>query len=357
MVKYLLLILIPISLALAYLLRVSPIWVFLASLLAIIPLAEWIRRSTEQVARIAGPAVGGLLNVTFGNAAELILALLILSNGHQDVVKGQITGAIIGNALLGLGLAVIIGSLRHPKLTFNREHSGQLSSLLILSVIALLLPAIFDLTERGVQANPNPGMQDEYLSLGVSVVLIGIYIANLIYTLITRRDAFNFEDEGQSKDEKPTWGLWLSLAVLIGATVFVAWESELVSNSLTSTAKQLGLSEFFLGVVVLAIIGNISEYVASVYFARQDQMNMAFGITVGSTVQIALLTAPLLVIVSFLIGSPMNLVFPNPIELIAIAGVAFAVNAIAHDGETNWFEGVLLVGVYLILAMAFYLVH
>jgi Ca2+:H+ antiporter len=349
----LLLLLVPVSLALEYLVRAPALWVFVVAVLAVVPLAEWIRRATEQMARLAGPAIGGLLNVTFGNMAELIIALFVLADGHADVVKGQITGALIGNGLLGLGLSIVIGGWGRERQTFGREHAGLLSSLLILSVIALLTPALFDYTERGVYGVRDPRAADDRLSLGVSGILIVVYVANLIYTLVTHRGVFALPAE---EHEGVGWPLWKALGVLLVATAFVAVEAELISGALEATGERLGLSPFFLGVVVLAVVGNAAEYISAIYFARRNQMGLVLTITVGSTIQIALLTAPLLVLLSHLIGHPMNLVFGSPLELVAIAGVAFAVNAIAHDGETTWFEGLLLLAVYAILALAFYYV-
>jgi Ca2+:H+ antiporter len=348
-----LLLLVPLSVALRYATHASPLWVFAVAALAIVPLAEWIRRATDQIARVAGSAIGGLLNVTFGNVAELILALFVLSAGRPDVVKGQITGSFIGNGLLGLGLAILVGSWGRTRQTFSRQRAGLLSSLLILSVIALLIPAIFDYTVRDVSPRAQASTLDEHLSLGVSILLIGAYGANLIYTLVTHSDVFG-DDDG--KDTAGAWPVWRSLAVLVGGTALVALESELVSGALEASARSLGLSEFFLGVTVLAIIGNAAEYFAAVYFARQDRMGLVMSITVGSSIQVALLTAPVLVIVSYFIGHPMNLVFGNPLELIAIAGTSVAVRTVAQDGETTWFEGVLLLTVYGLLALAFFFV-
>ena len=350
-----LLLLVPVSLALAYFVHPGPVWVFVVAVLAIVPLAEWIRRATEHLASRVGPAIGGLLNVTFGNTAELILAIFVLISGEQSVVKGQITGSIIGNGLLGLGLAILCGSIGRERQCFKRERAGLLSSLLILATLALLLPALFDYTERGIFASPAASRRDEQLSLGVAIVLIIVYVANLIYTLLTHRDVFEFE-RSDEKQRRTPWPVWQSLAVLFVGTALTAWESELVSGALGRTASQLGISRFFLGVVVLAVIGNAAEYVAAIYFARKDRMGMVMSITVGSSIQVALLVAPLLVLISYFLGQPMNLVFSNPLELIAIAGVCFTVNAIASDGETTWFEGVLLIAAYIVLAMAFFLV-
>ena len=354
MIWNLLLAFIPLSLALKYGFHAGPIWVFLTAIVGIVPLAEWIRRATEQMARIAGPAIGGLLNVTFGNVAELILALFVLSAGHADVVKGQITGSIIGNSLLGLGLAIVVGSWHREKQTFKRERAGNLSSMLILATIGLILPALFNYTEHHLASASDAHRLDERLSLGVSIVLILTYIANLIYTMVTHRRIFDLPADDDENGEK--WSTVKALGVLIGGTILVAVQAEMVSGALEATAQGLGLSAFFLGVIVLAVIGNAAEYVSAIYFARKNQMGLVFTITVGSSIQVALFVAPLLVIISHFTAHPMNLVFSNPLELIAIAGVAFGVNSIAQDGETTWFEGVLLLAVYVILGLAFFYV-
>ncbi|MGI8508204.1 MAG: calcium/proton exchanger [Gemmatimonadaceae bacterium] len=374
------LLVVPASLVLAYLVHAPPLVVFGAAVLGIVPLAEWIRRATEQMANVLGPAIGGLLNVTFGNMAELLLAVFMLLQGNTAVVKGQITGSIIGNGLLGLGLAIVVGSWGRERQKFNRAKAGQLSSLLILSVIALMVPALFNYTERDIVRSASAGRLDEKLSLGVSVVLILVYVANLVYTLITHRDVFRsaHTDEDGSSSQAETnghavrrsdaarkaavapdpgaaaaWPMWKSLGVLLVGTALTAWESEIVSGALTPAAGALGLSTFFMGVIVLAVIGNAAEYAAAIYFARKDRMTLVMGVTVGSSVQVALLVAPVLVLLSYFLGRPMNLVFTNPLELIAIASVAFSVNAIAQDGETTWFEGVLLLAVYALFVLAF----
>lgn len=355
-----LLILVPISLTLAYLTKASPTVIFITSILAIIPLAVWIQRGTEQAAQRTGPSIGGLLNISFGNAAELVLALFVLSAGNVGVVKAQITGSIIGNSLLGLGLAIVIGTWGKEKLTFNKNQAGLLSTLFMLVLIGLLLPAIFDITERDIINAPNALALDESLSLAVSIVLIGLYIANLIYTLVTHHDIFSTGNEkkkiGNIRIVEDPWPLWKSLLILAAATAVTALEAELVSSSLEATAASLGITTFFLGVIVLAVIGNAAEYLSAVYFAKKGDMDLVMQITVGSTVQVALFVAPLLVLVSYALGNPMDLVFNNPIELISIAGVAFIVNAISKDGEVTWFEGALLIGIYILFGIAFFLV-
>ena len=357
MIINLFLLLVPLSVVLEYVVHAPPVWVFVVWLLAIVPLAEWIRRATEHLAVRAGSEIGGLVNVTFGNMAELIIALFILRSGATDVVKAQITGSIIGNALLGLGLAIVVGGWKRHTQTFPRERAGLQSSLLILSVIALLVPALFDFTERGLnQSASEISRLDERLSLGVSVVLILMYFANIAYTLVTHRNVFSREEDADEMHGE-AWPMWKSIGILLGATVLIALEAELVSGALEATSTTLGLSPFFLGVTVLAVVGNAAEYVSAVYFARRDRMGLVFTITVGATIQIALFVAPVLVIASHIMGRPMSLVFANPLELIAVASVAFAVNAIAHDGEVTWFEGVLLLAVYALLGLAFFFVR
>ena len=351
-----LLLFIPVSLVLEHVVHAPAPWVFASAILGIIPLAEWIRRSTEQLAAVVGSALGGLLNVSFGNAAEFIIAIFVLKAGEAGVVKAQITGAIIGNSLLGLGLAIVVGSIGRERQKFSRENAGQLGNLLMLSMIALLVPALFDWTERGRVGPAETRTLDERLSLGVSIVLIAVYVANLIYTLVTHKDVFAGASE-EDPAHKAHWSARKALTVLIAATIGTAIQAELVSGSLVETAEGLGLTPFFLGITVLAVVGNAAEYISAAYFARKDRMGLVMAITVGSTIQIALLVAPLLVIASYILGQPMNLVFSNPLELIAIAGVAFAVDAIAHDGETTWFEGVLLLAVYAVLGLAFYFVR
>jgi Ca2+:H+ antiporter len=349
---------VPGSWALAYATGQQSSWTFGMATAAIVPLAEWIRRASEQLARRSGPAIGGLLTVSFGNTVELVIMLSILASGQAGVVKGQITGSIISNSLLGLGLAIVFGSVGRARQQFSRARASQLSSLLVLSMIALLIPALFDLSVRVTHSIHRP-LLDEHLSLGVSCVLIIVYFANLVYTLFTHRDVFAFShdgDKGPPRVDMSPWPLWRALTVLGAATVATTVEAHFISVGLEGTASALGLSPFFLGVILLAIVGNAAEIVAAVYFARRGRMGLAISITVGSTIQVALLLAPLLVLVSRFTAHPMNLVFSSPLELVAIAAVAFAVNAVTHDGETTWFEGLLLLSIYALLGLAFYFV-
>lgn len=345
--------LVPVSLAMEYVFHAPPTLTFVVAVLAIIPLASLVKDATEGVAAQVGSTIGGLLNVSFGNASELILALFVLKAGEAGVAKAQITGSLIGNSLLGLGLGATFGGIKFARQKFDPARVGVLSSLLILVVFALLIPAMFDYTERGIKNIPDPTSLDERMSLGVSVLLILIYLANLIYTLVTHRDTFADADEHDAPQGVP---LWKSVGTLLAATVFVAVVSEIVSGSLEAAASSFNVSKFFLGVTLLAVVGNAAEYLSAVYFAQKNRMDLVMGITLGSTIQVGLMVAPILVIASHFMGQPMNLVFRSPLELVAVAAAAFCVNAIARDGETNWFEGVLLLGVYGILAIAFYYV-
>jgi len=347
---YALLLFVPLSLALRYLFDAPAGWVFLTSATAITVLADWIRRSTEQLAERAGSTIGGLLNVSFGNTAELMLALFILSRAQTRVVQAQITGSIIGTTLLFLGISSLVGGVGRARPTFNQAGAGLLSTLLFLVVIAILLPAVFDLTERAAAPEANISLMDERLSLGVSVVLLLLYAANLIYTLITHRDVF----AGDAPSGKAEWSMPRALAVMMAGTGLIALEAELASAALEATSTQLGLSPVFMGVVVLALVGTAADLFAAVVFARQDRMDIVFSMCIGSAIQIALVVAPVLVLASWVIGRPMNLVFGSPLDLFAIAGAAFIVRSVAADGETTWFEGLLLVGVYLLFALAYY---
>jgi Ca2+:H+ antiporter len=228
-----------------------------------------------------------------------------------------------------------------------------LSTLLILVVIALLLPAVFDFTGRNATDRRVLELTDEELSMGVSAVLLFLYAANLVYTLVTHRDVFASEEPG---DAEGAWPLWTALGVLIAATATIALEAHLVSGALEATSGTLGLSPIFLGVIVLALVGTAADLFAASWFARQGKMGLVLNICVGSAIQIALVVAPILVLVSWSMGQPMTLVFESPLDLFAIAGTAFIVNAIAADGEVTWFEGVLLIGVYALLGLAFFFV-
>jgi Ca2+:H+ antiporter len=252
--------------------------------------------------------------------------------------------------LLFLGISALVGGVKHPRQTFSQERVGLLSTLLMLVAIAILLPAAFDMTERVLSPHANRDDLDERLSLAVSVVLLLLYAAHLIYVLITHRSIFTSGAESGAAE----WSLLTGILVMLTGTLVIAVESELVTARLAETASQLGFSPVFMGVVVLALAGTVADLFASVAFARADRIEIAVSMCVGSALQIALVVAPVLVLVSWGIGHPMNLVFGSPLDLFSIASASFIVRAIAADGETNWYEGFLLVGVYVLFALAFF---
>ena len=347
---------IPLSAILDYGVHASPLWVFVTSACAVAVLAHWISGATEDIADRAGPAIGGLLNISFGSIAELVLAIFVLIDGHPEVVRAQVTGSIIGTALLGLGVAIMVGGASRDKQVFRRERAGLLSSMLILLLIALLLPAVFD---HALRLKPGPhdiAFSDQELSLGVSAVLLVLYAGNLIYTLITHRSVFSGDEPRHSKSAPGGLGLVKPIAILIVGTIFIAFEAELVSGALEATAAQLHLSKIFLGIVVLALVGTSADLFAAVLFAAKDKMGLVMEICLGSAIQIALVIAPLLTVIGYLIGKPMDLVFSDPLDLFAFGATALIVQTVASDGETTWFEGLLLVGVYVLLGLGFFLI-
>ncbi|WP_354104055.1 calcium/proton exchanger [Bradyrhizobium sp. LB14.3] len=334
-----------------YVFHLSPIWIFGSGVLAIAVLAEWIRVATDQLSSHTGPAIGGLLTVSLGSLAELILALFVLARGHVEVVHAQITGSIAATCLLGLGLAIVAGGFNRERQSFTQARAGLLSSMLVLSVIALILPAVFDYAGRNIRHVNHVNASDELLSLAVSMVLLVLYSGNLVFTLITHRNVFATNEEASARS---AWSTTTCLIVLLACTGAAALQSEFVSGALTEAAKSTGLTPLFLGVVVLALVGTSSDIFAAVWFARRDRMGLVMTLCIGSAIQIALVVAPLLVIFSWVIGKPMTLVFRNPVDLFSIAGTAFIVNAITRDAETTWFEGVMLIGVYVVLALAYF---
>jgi Ca2+:H+ antiporter len=313
-------------------------------------------RATEELAARSGPGIGGLLNVTFGNAPELIIALFALGKGLQEVVKASIVGSIVGNILLVLGAAMLAGGLGRDKQKFNRTGAGIQTSMLMLAAAALLMPAIFELVEgKGL---PLPGSESthyggtvEHLSLAVAIVLIITYVLGLVFSLRTHRDLFNpdYEDE-----ESWGWSVRQSVIALAIAGVLVGIMSEVLVGSITEASESVGLSEFFIGVVVVAIVGNAAEHWVAVLVARKDKMDLAVNIAIGSSGQVALFVAPVLVIASYFIGPyPLALVF-NGFELGAIVIAILVANYVIQDGESTWFEGVQLLAVYLVFGIAFY---
>jgi Ca2+:H+ antiporter len=340
------LVFVPVAVVLHFL-HANPIAVFAASSLAIVPLAGLMGKATEHLAEHLGEGWGGLLNATFGNAAELIIALFALRAGLHEVVKASITGSIIGNILLVLGLAVLAGGLRYPVLRYNPTAAQLSTTLLFLSAIGLLVPAVY----HGLSG---PAAHEQELSLEISVVLFLTYLLSLVFSLRTHRHLYLGETEHAAPEEKTAvWSSRRSGAVLVGATALIAWMSELLVEAIEPTAAALGMTEVFVGVILVAIIGNAAEHSTAILVAVKNKMDLAINIAVGSSLQIALFVAPLLVFASYAFGKPMNLHF-STFEVLAVVVSVFAVRFIGADGESNWMEGVQLLAVYLILGLAFY---
>lgn len=341
---YWLLALVPISLA-AELVWRSPLLVFLTSALAIIPLAGLLGKGTEELALHAGPRVGGLMNASLGNLAEFIIALFLILDGELEVAKASLTGSVLGNLLLVLGLSFLLGGLRRQEQTFNARAAGVHVASLILALIGLFIPA---LTVLGLGADAATFVQREVVSSVVSVVLIVLYGLALAFMLVTHEPLFRVPQP----DEEPTWSRRKALGVLVTSVAVVAIESELLVGSLESAIEGLGVSKIFIGLIVVAVVGNAAEHGSAVLFAIQDKVDISLEIAVGSSTQVALLLAPALVLLSLLLGHPMDLLF-TPFELAAVGFSTLIVAVIALDGRSNWLEGAQLVGAYLIMAISF----
>jgi Ca2+:H+ antiporter len=350
MLKWLL-VFVPITALLEFYVHPSELILFTSAALAIIPIAALMGEATENLATKTGATIGGLLNATFGNATELIIAFFALKAGKIDVVKASITGSMIANMLLVLGLALFLGGLKYKKQIFNKEAAGALSSLLLIVMIAFLVPAIFDFTEKAEGIAPAQALiSDEKFSLAAAVILIGLYLCNLIFSLVTHKDLLSASDDHH---EGESWTVKRGVITLLCCTLAVAWLAEVLVGSLEGFSHQLGLTEVFAGLIIIPIIGNAAEHAASV-FAMKNKLDLAIQIALGATIQIALLVAPILVIASYLIGNPMDLVIHRPLELVGLFGATFITASVARDGETNWLEGAMLLGVYLLLALAFF---
>ena len=342
-----LLLFVPLALALEWL-HAAPMWVFIVSALAIVPLAGLLGKATEHVTSHVGAGVGGLLNASLGNAAELIIAFVALKEGLHDVVKASITGSIIGNILLVLGASMVAGGLRHEHQRFNRTAAGVGSSLLLLAAVGLVVPALFHFTAaaRGVTV-------ERELSLEIAVILFVIYALSLIFSLKTHRHLYIGEPADAEEAGKGAWGLRKSLWVLTVVTAAIAVMSEILVGAIEPAAHALGLTQVFVGVILVALVGNAAEHSTAVMVAMKNKMDLALGIAVGSSLQIALFVAPVLVFASYLVGMPLDLLF-TPFEVAAVTISVLAVGFVSMDGESNWMEGAMLIGIYFILALAFY---
>jgi Ca2+:H+ antiporter len=340
----------------------NPTALFIISCIAIIPLAGWMGKGTEHLAEHLGSGAGGLLSATFGNAAELIIALFALSKGLEGVVKASITGSILGNLLLVLGLSLLSGGLKFKRQTFNRTSSSMSATALTLAAAALLVPTIFHEVAARVpvgQGGWTPA-KEQSLSLAIAVVLIATYILTLVFSLVTHRNMKSAEaahaHEGAGEELEHSgehWSKKKALTILLTATGFVVLIAEFLVGAVEEAGKTLGLTEVFVGVIVVAIIGNAAENSSAILMALRNKMDLSLGISLGSSLQIALFVAPVLVFASYLFGKPMNLEFTLP-EVFAVIIAIVIVQQISSDGESNWIEGVQLLSVYAVLAILFY---
>ena len=347
-----LLIFVPIAIALRFWPGLGgPTAIFVCSAIAIIPVAGWIGRATEALSARVGEGLGGLLNATFGNAAELIIAGIALSKGLNGVVKASITGSIIGNILLVLGLSILLGGTKYKEQRFNRTAARTTTISLSLAAIALIIPTVFHWSANSTPAGWTP-LQEQRLSLAIAVILFVTYFCVLWFSLRTHKHFFQGAEEavGEKGDH---WSRGKAIVILLIATAFVALLSEFLVGTIESVRASVGITEVFVGVVVVAIVGNAAEHSTAIIMAMKNKMNLSVGIAIGSSLQIALFVAPVLVFLSYFFGRPMDLEFTLP-EIFAVAASIYILFQISGDGETNWIEGVQLLSVYLILGVLFF---
>ncbi len=344
---------VPVSIGLG-LTHASPTLVFVTACLAILPLAGLMGEATEHLTHHTGPGIGGLLNATFGNAAELIIAFMALRAGETEIVKASLTGSIIGNILMVLGLAMLLGGWKHKELRFNRLAAESGSSMMVLGVVALVIPAIY----AQVTQHSHPE-HIESLSFDISWVLIFTYAASLVFQLKTHEHFFvpaDGTDAAEALDEHGTvWSMRKGLLMLLGSAALVGVVSEFLVHAVDAAGSALGLGKVFMGVVVVAVVGNAAEHSTAVLVAMKGKMDLALGIAIGSSMQIALFVAPVLVIAGHWMGTPLGLEF-TVLEVVAVMLSVAAVSLLIHDGKTNWLEGLQLLAIYVILAMAFYFI-
>jgi Ca2+:H+ antiporter len=332
--------------------------VFAFACLAIVPLAGVMGSSTEQLAARMGAGIGGLLNASFGNAAELIIALAALRRGLYDVVKASLTGSIIGNVLLVLGLALLAGGVKRERLTFDRAAAAAGSTLLALAAIGLVVPAMFHVIATSAVASAELSQAREVrlersLSLEIAVVLFLVYVLSLLFSLRTHRHLYAGQSHPDAHDAAAVSPIRAGLT-LLAATALVAWMSEILVGRVEEVARALGLTEVFVGVIVVAVIGNAAEHSTAILVAVKNKMDLALNIAIGSSIQVALFVAPLLVFLSYAMPhGPMDLRF-TVFEVLSVAIAVAVVNMVAQDGESNWLEGALMIAVYVVLGMAFF---
>lgn len=344
-----LLLFVPITIALEHFASERHLWIFIAAGMAIIPLAGWMGKATEQIAERVGEGVGGLLNATFGNAAELIIAIAALRAGLHDVVQASIAGSIVGNILLVLGVSMLAGGMRHREQSYNAAGARSQATLLTLAAIALIVPAAFR-KAMGDAGEVELGK----LSVTVSIVLLAVYVLNLLFSLRTHRALFQGSHEPEAGDHAALWSKGRSALTLLASTAVIAWMSEILVGAIEPAADGLGLNDAFVGVFVVAVLGNAAEHSTAVTAAMKDRMDLSLSIAIGSSVQVALFVAPLLVLLSYVMGpTPMSLAFSGGLVLCILLAVLIT-GQVAGDGRSDWFKGAQLLTVYLVLALAFF---
>jgi Ca2+:H+ antiporter len=349
MAMYWLLLFVPVAVGLDFLAPDRHLLVFVTSSLAILPLAGAMGRATEKLADQMGEGVGGLLNATFGNAAELVIALAALHAGLHDVVKASIVGSIIGNILLVLGAAMLAGGWRRSEQHFNAAGARSQATMLVLAAIALTLPAAFRIASNTTPA----GLAN--LSISISAVLLFMYLLNLAFALMTHTELFaGSHTGGEESAGPPGWSVRTSALVLAGATALIAWMSEILVGAIEPTAHELGLSNVFVGVFVVAILGNAAEHATAISAAMKDRMDLSLSIAIGSSVQVALFVAPVLVFASLIIGpAPLDLAFPAGLVLTVLLSVLIMAQ-VAGDGRSDWLKGAQLLAVYVVLGLTYF---
>lgn len=350
---WIMLIFVPISI-LMYLLKVSPNLMFIASCLAIIPLAGVLGHATEELSKYRGQAIGGLLNATFGNATELIIAIVAVFAGEVEVVRASLIGSIIGNLLLVLGLSVLLGGLRFKVQTFSKFAAGTHGSMMTIAVISLFVPALF---VRNAPHLVEHTTRIRDLSLWVAGVLIVLYVGSLIFSLVTHESLLRGDSEpgDETDSDPPEMKQSTAFLILFAATVFIAIESEFLVHSLTPVVEQWHLSKLFMGIIIIPIIGNAAEHSTAVVTAIRNKMDISVNIAVSSATQIAMFIGPLIIFVSQLTRHPVTIVF-STIELVAVASAVIIAGQVTRDGKSNWLEGVQLLAAYIIIALTFYFI-
>lgn len=357
---YAMLLFVPLTLVAEFVLHADPLLIFLFSALAIIPLADFIGEATEELAVHIGPRWGGLLNATLGNAAELIITIFAIREGLLELVRASITGSILGNLLLILGLSFFLGGLKNGTQSFDRRTAATNATLMLLAVVALLIPSLFDVA---IQDNLAAELG---LSEGIAGIMIGLYALSILYGFLQGRTPGSHDPQpervgaaekanDEPADHQAKWSIGFALGVLAAATIGIVFMSEALVGAVESVTETLGLTEIFLGIIIIPLVGNVAEHLVAVQVAYKNKMELSLAVSLGSSLQIALFVAPVLVFISLLFDSanPLLLVF-SEFELIALVGAAIIASNVARDGESTWFEGVMLLGVYIMLGVGFF---